>query len=157
MDTHSPPLHSFDVVIVGAGISGIDAAYRIQSECPSKSYTVFEARSVLGGTWDLFRCPGVRGRLRRRSNFKIPPKSVARLTTGDRGHHYRRDYARCHGRENIVTVDHSPFIAVRRRAQMVLGVVNVLASLPILIVDLGAFLPVVVAYVLMVVVVVRQR
>ena len=63
METHSPPLHSpesFDVVIVGAGISGIDAAYRLQTECPDKSYTVLEARNVLGGTWDLFRYPGVR-------------------------------------------------------------------------------------------------
>jgi monooxygenase len=50
----------FDVVIVGAGISGIDAAYRLQTQCPGKSYTVLEARNVLGGTWDLFRYPGVR-------------------------------------------------------------------------------------------------
>ncbi len=63
MDPHSPPLNSsesFDVVIVGAGIAGIDAAYRIQTECPDKSFTVLEARSALGGTWDLFRYPGVR-------------------------------------------------------------------------------------------------
>jgi monooxygenase len=65
MKTHSPPLNSsslqpFDVVIVGAGISGIDAAYRLQTECPAKSYAVLEARSALGGTWDLFRYPGVR-------------------------------------------------------------------------------------------------
>jgi monooxygenase len=65
METHSPPLNSsspqsFDVVIVGAGISGIDAAYRLQTECPAKSYTVLEARGALGGTWDLFRYPGVR-------------------------------------------------------------------------------------------------
>ena len=50
----------FDVIIVGAGISGISAAYHMQKQFPSKSYTVLEARSALGGTWDLFRYPGVR-------------------------------------------------------------------------------------------------
>jgi monooxygenase len=49
-----------EVVIVGAGISGIDAAYRVQSQCPDRSYVVLEARESLGGTWDLFRYPGVR-------------------------------------------------------------------------------------------------
>lgn len=49
-----------DVVIIGAGLSGIDAAYRIQTDCPGKDYVILEARDVLGGTWDLFRYPGVR-------------------------------------------------------------------------------------------------
>lgn len=49
-----------DVVIVGAGLSGIGAAYRLQSECPGKSYTILESRDGLGGTWDLFRYPGIR-------------------------------------------------------------------------------------------------
>ncbi|MGI5221548.1 flavin-containing monooxygenase [Nocardia sp. CA-290969] len=49
-----------DVVIVGAGLSGIGAAYRLQSECPGKSYVILEARDALGGTWDLFRYPGIR-------------------------------------------------------------------------------------------------
>lgn len=50
----------FDVAIIGAGISGINAAYRIQTELPSASYTIIEARSRIGGTWDLFRYPGFR-------------------------------------------------------------------------------------------------
>ncbi len=51
----------FDVLIVGAGISGINAAYRIKTEAPEgTSYAVFEARDRLGGTWDLFRYPGIR-------------------------------------------------------------------------------------------------
>ncbi|HEX3651412.1 MAG TPA: NAD(P)/FAD-dependent oxidoreductase [Rhizomicrobium sp.] len=50
----------FDVVIVGAGLSGIGAAYHLQTACPKKSYTVLEGRSTIGGTWDLFRYPGVR-------------------------------------------------------------------------------------------------
>jgi monooxygenase len=50
----------FDVLIVGAGLSGIGAAYRLQTECPNKSYAILEARAASGGTWDLFRFPGVR-------------------------------------------------------------------------------------------------
>jgi cation diffusion facilitator CzcD-associated flavoprotein CzcO len=50
----------FDVVVVGAGLSGIGAGYRLQTECPRKSYVILEARDALGGTWDLFRYPGVR-------------------------------------------------------------------------------------------------
>ncbi|MFI6778930.1 flavin-containing monooxygenase [Nocardia sp. NPDC050412] len=49
-----------DVVIVGAGLSGVGAAYRLQTECPGKTYAVLEARESLGGTWDLFRYPGIR-------------------------------------------------------------------------------------------------
>jgi monooxygenase len=49
-----------DVVIVGAGISGIDAAYHLQTSCPNKSYAILEARDTMGGTWDLFRYPGIR-------------------------------------------------------------------------------------------------
>lgn len=50
----------FDVIIVGAGISGIDAAYRITERNPQLTYTVLERRAQIGGTWDLFRYPGVR-------------------------------------------------------------------------------------------------
>ncbi|NKY45026.1 flavin-containing monooxygenase [Nocardia cerradoensis] len=49
-----------DVVIVGAGLSGIGAGYRVQTELPGKSYAILEAREALGGTWDLFRYPGIR-------------------------------------------------------------------------------------------------
>lgn len=54
------PPEYVDVLIVGAGLSGIAAAYYIQTHCPTKSYTVLEARQAMGGTWDLFRYPGVR-------------------------------------------------------------------------------------------------
>ncbi|RJF89291.1 NAD(P)/FAD-dependent oxidoreductase [Oleomonas cavernae] len=50
----------FDVLIVGAGLSGVGAAYRLQTECPGKSYKILEGRPSLGGTWDLFRYPGIR-------------------------------------------------------------------------------------------------
>jgi cation diffusion facilitator CzcD-associated flavoprotein CzcO len=49
-----------DILIVGAGISGIDAAYHIQKRCPGKSWAILEARGAIGGTWDLFRFPGIR-------------------------------------------------------------------------------------------------
>jgi monooxygenase len=49
-----------DVLIIGAGISGVGAAYHLQKHCPNKSYAIIEARSAVGGTWDLFRYPGVR-------------------------------------------------------------------------------------------------
>lgn len=49
-----------DVVIVGAGISGISAAWHLQDRCPGKSYAILERRDDLGGTWDLFRYPGIR-------------------------------------------------------------------------------------------------
>jgi monooxygenase len=50
----------FDVLIVGAGLSGIGAACHLQAECPSKTFLILEGRNVIGGTWDLFRFPGVR-------------------------------------------------------------------------------------------------
>ncbi len=50
----------FDVIIVGAGLSGIGAAVHLQRECPGRSYTILESRDAIGGTWDLFRYPGIR-------------------------------------------------------------------------------------------------
>jgi cation diffusion facilitator CzcD-associated flavoprotein CzcO len=49
-----------DVLIIGAGISGIGAGCRLQQHCPGKSYAILEARDAIGGTWDLFRFPGIR-------------------------------------------------------------------------------------------------
>jgi monooxygenase len=50
----------YDVLIVGAGLSGIGTAYWLQDKCPDKKYIILEAREAMGGTWDLFRYPGIR-------------------------------------------------------------------------------------------------
>ena len=54
------PSEHFDVLIVGAGLSGIGAGYHLQHKCPSKSFAILEGRDCIGGTWDLFRYPGIR-------------------------------------------------------------------------------------------------
>jgi monooxygenase len=53
-DTH------LDVIIIGGGLSGIGAGYHLQTHCPEKSYAILESRVAIGGTWDLFRYPGIR-------------------------------------------------------------------------------------------------
>ena len=49
-----------DVIVVGAGLSGVGAAWHLQRRCPDRSFTIIEARNAIGGTWDLFRYPGIR-------------------------------------------------------------------------------------------------
>lgn len=60
MEQVKPRIEHVDVVVVGAGLSGINAAYRLQEQCPGLTYAVLEARAAIGGTWDLFRYPGIR-------------------------------------------------------------------------------------------------
>jgi monooxygenase len=50
----------FDVLIIGGGLSGVGAAFSLQKRCPRRSYAILEARDNIGGTWDLFRYPGIR-------------------------------------------------------------------------------------------------
>lgn len=52
--------HNYDVVIIGAGMAGINAAYRVQTSLPHVTYTILEGRHELGGTWSLFKYPGIR-------------------------------------------------------------------------------------------------
>ncbi len=51
---------AIDVAIIGAGLSGIGAGYHVQKSCPEWDYTIFEGRAAMGGTWDLFKYPGIR-------------------------------------------------------------------------------------------------
>ncbi|MFN0025500.1 MAG: flavin-containing monooxygenase [Parvularculaceae bacterium] len=53
-------MQHFNVIIVGAGLSGIGAAHHLQKFCPGKTFAILEAREAIGGTWDLFRYPGIR-------------------------------------------------------------------------------------------------
>ncbi len=53
-------MQHLDIIIIGAGISGIDAACHFSMHCPKKTYTIFEGRDNIGGTWDLFKYPGIR-------------------------------------------------------------------------------------------------
>jgi cyclohexanone monooxygenase len=54
------PAEHLDVLVIGAGLSGVGAAYHLQTRCPRRSYAILEGRGAIGGTWDLFRYPGVR-------------------------------------------------------------------------------------------------
>jgi monooxygenase len=59
-EKHSLASEHFDVLIIGAGLSGIAAAYHLRKRCPKKTFVILESRAAIGGTWDLFRYPGVR-------------------------------------------------------------------------------------------------
>jgi monooxygenase len=88
-----------DVAIVGAGLSGIGAAYHLQSALPGKRYAIFEARAAIGGTWDLFRYPGVRSDS---DMFTLgygfrPWKSAKAIADGEAIRDYINDTAREYG------------------------------------------------------------
>ncbi len=55
-----PDAPDFDVLIIGAGITGLGVACQLERNLPGKRYAIFESRENLGGTWDLFRYPGIR-------------------------------------------------------------------------------------------------
>jgi cation diffusion facilitator CzcD-associated flavoprotein CzcO len=59
--------NAFDIVVIGAGISGINFGYRLQERLPHLKYTILEGRHELGGTWSLFKYPGKR----RESSFDV--------------------------------------------------------------------------------------
>ncbi|HYE52229.1 MAG TPA: NAD(P)/FAD-dependent oxidoreductase [Azospirillaceae bacterium] len=59
-DAGAPPAEHLDVLVVGAGLSGISAGWYLQTRCPGRTYAILEGRDAIGGTWDLFRYPGIR-------------------------------------------------------------------------------------------------
>jgi monooxygenase len=85
-----------DVLIVGAGLSGIGAACHLRRECPEKSFTILESRDAIGGTWDLFRYPGIRSDS---DMFTLgysfsPWKGAKAIADGDAIRRYIKDTAR---------------------------------------------------------------
>ena len=86
-------MEHFDVVIVGAGVSGIGAACHLRTKCPERTFVIFENRSDIGGTWDLFRYPGIRSDSDMHTfgyNFK-PWKSKKAIADGESILAYLRD------------------------------------------------------------------
>ncbi|MFI2651361.1 flavin-containing monooxygenase [Micromonospora fulviviridis] len=97
-----------DVLIVGAGLSGVGAAVHLQRECPGKTYAVLEARAAVGGTWDLFRYPGIRSdsdMFTLGYSFKpwTNPKAIA---DGDAIRAYVRETAREYGVQEHIRFHH---------------------------------------------------
>ncbi len=91
--------NSFDVVIVGAGLSGIGMAVHLQRSCPGKTYTILESRKSIGGTWDLFRYPGIRSDSDMHTlgyDFK-PWREAKSIADGPSIRHYVRETASEYG------------------------------------------------------------
>jgi cation diffusion facilitator CzcD-associated flavoprotein CzcO len=97
-----------DVLIVGAGISGVGAAYHLGERCPGKSYAILEAREDLGGTWDLFRYPGIRSDSDMHTlGFRFKPWTEAKaIADGPSIHEYIRRTAREEGIEPHIRFGH---------------------------------------------------
>ena len=92
-ETARPPL---DVLIVGAGLSGIGAAWHLQDRLPALTYEIWEARDAIGGTWDLFRYPGIRSDSDMHTlGYRFRPWTAAKsIADGPSILHYVRDTAR---------------------------------------------------------------
>ncbi len=98
----------FDVVIVGGGLSGIGAACHLRERCPGKSFLILEARGQIGGTWDLFRYPGVRSDSDMHTlgySFK-PWRDRKAIADGPSIREYVREAAREHGLEKHIRFGH---------------------------------------------------
>ncbi len=99
----------FDVLIVGAGLSGIGAAVHLQKDCPGRSYAILEGREAIGGTWDLFRYPGVRSDSDMYTlGYKFKPwKEAKAIADGPHIRAYIRETAHEHDVERHIRFGHS--------------------------------------------------
>ena len=97
-----------DVLIVGAGLSGIGAACHLQAQCPGRSYAILEGRERSGGTWDLFRYPGVRSDSDMYTlGYVFRPWTQAKaIADGPSILQYVRDTARQHGIDDKIHYQH---------------------------------------------------
>jgi len=99
---------SVDVLVVGAGISGIGAAYHLQKLCPDRSFAIVEERADLGGTWALFRYPGVRSDSDMHTlGYSFRPWTDAKaIAEGPTILNYLRETAREHGIDKKIRFGH---------------------------------------------------
>jgi cation diffusion facilitator CzcD-associated flavoprotein CzcO len=97
-----------DVLVVGAGLSGVGAGCHLAANCPDKTYAIFEARDSIGGTWDLFRYPGIRSDSDMYTlGYSFKPWSEAKaIADGPSILSYVRDTAREHGVDEKIRLSH---------------------------------------------------
>ncbi len=107
-------MEHFDVLVVGAGISGIGAGYHLQTLSPGRTYAIFEGREAMGGTWDLFRYPGVRSDSDMYTlGFSFRPwKEAKAIADGPSILNYLKDTAQTFGVDRHIRYSHK----VRRAA-----------------------------------------
>jgi cation diffusion facilitator CzcD-associated flavoprotein CzcO len=98
----------FDVLIVGAGLSGIGAAVHLQQNCPNETYAILEGRDAIGGTWDLFRYPGIRSDSDMYTlGYRFKPwKSAKAIADGPSIRSYIRETATEHGINQHIRFGH---------------------------------------------------
>ncbi|HUR41642.1 MAG TPA: NAD(P)/FAD-dependent oxidoreductase [Verrucomicrobiae bacterium] len=98
----------FDVLIVGAGLSGVGGACHLQNHCPGKTYAVLEMREAMGGTWDLFRYPGIRSDSDMFTlGFNFRPWTQAKaIADGPSIRQYVQDTARENGVDQHIRYEH---------------------------------------------------
>jgi cation diffusion facilitator CzcD-associated flavoprotein CzcO len=103
-----PANELLDVLVVGAGLSGIGAGYHLQTKCPSRSYAILESREAMGGTWDLFRYPGIRSDSDMHTlGFSFKPwKGAKAIADGPAILEYIKDTAREHGIDRKIRFGH---------------------------------------------------
>ncbi|MFB9264782.1 flavin-containing monooxygenase [Bradyrhizobium erythrophlei] len=97
-----------DVLIVGAGLSGIGAGYHLQKNCPDRSYAILEGRDCIGGTWDLFRYPGIRSDSDMYTlGYSFRPWTEAKaIADGPSILNYVRETARIYGIDKKIRFNH---------------------------------------------------
>ncbi|MBV5271893.1 MAG: NAD(P)/FAD-dependent oxidoreductase, partial [Afipia sp.] len=97
-----------DVLIVGAGLSGIGAAWHLQKSCPGKNYAILEGREAIGGTWDLFRYPGIRSDSDMYTlGYSFKPWTEAKaIADGPRILNYVRETANDNGIDSKIRFNH---------------------------------------------------
>jgi cation diffusion facilitator CzcD-associated flavoprotein CzcO len=108
LTANGEPIEHVDVLVIGAGISGIGAAYHLGERSPGKNYAILEARDDLGGTWDLFRYPGIRSDSDMHTlGYRFKPWTAAKaIADGDSILEYVRQTARENGIEEKIRFNH---------------------------------------------------